>query len=151
MCTFKKIQFIHTNRRHHPAPFFHEPYVRRIVIPMVKELDAIYCHCHLFWPVRRPCTMILLEMVLHRPWKKMRKKIEKNTICKNLCFFSLLFTLQFRVTGSFFGTTMSLGCSVIRGVRYCAGIIKKWECKQIPSNSVGSSKSNVFFFLLSPS
>lgn len=26
--------------------------------------------------------------------------------------------LQFNVTGSFFGTTMSLGCSVIRGVRY---------------------------------
>lgn len=26
--------------------------------------------------------------------------------------------LQFRVTGSFFGTTMSLGCSVMRGVRY---------------------------------
>lgn len=28
--------------------------------------------------------------------------------------------LQFNVTGSFFGTTMSLGCSVIRGERYCA-------------------------------
>lgn len=28
--------------------------------------------------------------------------------------------LQFSVTGSFFGTTISLGCSVILGVRYCA-------------------------------
>lgn len=28
--------------------------------------------------------------------------------------------LQFIVTGSFFGTSISLGCSVIRGERYCA-------------------------------
>lgn len=39
--------------------------------------------------------------------------------------------LQFNVTGSFFGTTISLGCSVIRGVRYCAERKKKTPQKEI--------------------
>lgn len=46
--------------------------------------------------------------------------IDQNTTHHVITGSGLPSALQFNVTGSFFGTTASLGCSVMRGVRYCA-------------------------------